>query len=90
MEKALNVQRMLSLGARKEDLPGILGISAEAIGELLNLPNLLPEAQEIVKNGEVAAGVAIEIIKEEQREKLQPCKGFQKATDPRHHSGKYG
>lgn len=81
MEKATNIQRMLDLGARPDDLPGVLGISGRRVNELLNLLVLLPEAQEIVKNGEVAATTAIEIAKEAQAESSNPVKASKAATE---------
>lgn len=81
MEKATNIQRMLDLGARPDDLPAVLGVSGRRVNELLNLLVLLPEAQEIVKNGEVAPTVAIEIAKEAQAESSNPVKASKAATE---------
>jgi hypothetical protein len=80
MEEALTIRGMLDLGARLEDLPAVLGVGSEWLSETLNLPTLLPEAQELVKNGEVAPTTAIDIIKEARLESSNPVAASKKAT----------
>jgi ParB-like chromosome segregation protein Spo0J len=81
IEKAHNIQRMINMGASASDLPGILGISPAGMRSLLDLLVLLPEAQELVRNGEVSPSAAIEITRRAKQESSNPVAASTRATE---------
>jgi len=72
---------MINMGASASELPRILGISPAGMRSLLDLLVLLPEAQELVRNGEVSPSAAIEITRKAKQESSNPVAASTKATE---------
>jgi ParB family chromosome partitioning protein len=77
MTKAAKAKRLLQYGVTAKDIAIIYGVQVRAVEEWLSLTDVVPEVQQAIHKGDIAAGVGVELAKlprEEQAAKLEEMK----------------